>query len=167
MLDPLYVGDIITSTLHGSPFPEGPQATMLLLGTCAVESEFLDLPERGERPGIGYFQLLPDLEAALWTHYLDYNVQLRWWFVSHAGQGSPNQQALEHNLSYQVLLARVVYYRRTTGQLPAPEEVPAQARCWRRYWRQSEDEGIEGAYVEAYKRLVVPHYPLHRVRKGG
>lgn len=167
MLDPLYVGDIITSTLHGSPFPDTHQATYLLLGTIAVETEFLDLPERGAQPGMGYFQLTPDLEAAIWTDYLQYNVSLVWWFANHAGQFYPNPHALEHNLSYSVLLARSLYYWRDLERLPDPEEIELQARHWRRYWRQSEDQGLEAAYVEAYKRLVLPHYPLHRVRKGG
>lgn len=168
MLDPLYVGDIITSTLHGSPFPEGPQATMLLLGTVAVESGFLDRPERGAQRGMGYFQIAPQQEAYIWKGYLDFNAQLIWWFVSHAGQDRPNEHALAHNLSYSVLLARSLYYWRDLEHLPDPEDLAGQARHWRTYWRQSTEwHALEQAYVEAAKRLVVPHYPIHRVRKGG
>ena len=167
MLHPLVVGDAIDIMLYQGPFPQQREAKMLLLGTCAVESEFYDLAERGERPGRGYFQLTEDLEGQIWSNHLRYNASIVWWFAHRAGQVFPHRMALEYNLFYEILLARTLYYWRDQETLPAPEEVAEQARHWRTYWRQSEDRGMEAAYVEATRRLVVPHYPLHRVRKRG
>jgi hypothetical protein len=155
---PLY-GDLILCVLHGSPFPEPQRAQRLLLGTVAQESAFTYTQQIGGGPARGYFQVEPATETSIWQDFLAYHADLSAYVTSRCGRGGPDTSALEYDMVYGMLLARILYYWRDPAPLPAVEDVEEQAARWKQFYNTPHGAGTESQYVESYNRLVRPYYP--------
>lgn len=159
MLDVSFISRLIRVTLAGGPFPDIENAISLLLGTCAQESGFQYNRQLGGGPARGYWQCEPATEEDVWLNYLAYNPELADFFAVRCGMTGPNTSALEHNLVYQIILARTHYYRCDPDPLPAADDIEEGAVRWKQYYNTPAGAGTPEEYVENYHRLVAPSYP--------
>jgi hypothetical protein len=159
ILDVPLFGDLILAVLHGSPFPDPARAQRLLLGTVAQESAFTYTQQIGGGPARGYFQIEPVTEASIWDDFLAYDATLSAYVTSRCGRGGPDTTALEYDMVYGMLLARIVYYWRDPDPLPDLGDVEEQAVRWKQFYNTPAGQGTESEYVASYNRLVRPYYP--------
>jgi hypothetical protein len=165
-LDVVAFASLIQTVLRGGPFPDNTRALPLLLGTCAQESAFIYFTQLGGGPARGLFQCEPSTETDIWANFLAYQPALRDFFALRCGRDGPDVQALEHNMVYQIILARTQYYRRDPDRLPPPQDLEAQAHVWKRYYNTSLRGGTEAQYIKSFNTLVRPYIPLRPTKKG-
>jgi hypothetical protein len=163
MLDVAFYANLIRVTLTGAPFPHISRAIPLLLGTCAQESAFEYTRQFNNGPARGYMMCEPATESDVWSNFLAYQSELRECFLIRCGMTEPNVEALEHNMVYQVLMARTHYLRCDPDPLPAAKDLAAQARSWKAYYNTPLGHGTEEQYIESYNTLVKPVWP----QRGG
>ena len=159
MLDVPFYANLILRTLAGGPFPDNQRALPLLLGTAAQESAFTYTTQIGGGPAKGYMQCEPATETDIWTNYLAYQPALRSCFTLRCGREGPNVQALEHNMVYQILLARTHYYRCDPARLPMATDLEEQAARWKRYYNTVAGHGTEEQYIASFHTFVTPYMP--------
>lgn len=129
-------------------------ATDLLLKTAAHESRFgTYLRQVGGGPALGVFQVEPDTEKDIWINYLRFNSELADKIKLLTGVDGPNQSALEGDLRYQVIMARLVY-RRVKFPLPSPIDIVAQARYWKKHYNTMLGAGNENDFIKSAEKYV-------------
>ena len=155
MLDVGFFSDLITLTLKDAPFPDPDKALPLLLGTAAQESRLTFLRQLSGGPARGLFQMEPATERDHWL-WLHTRPELRAILETRAMVGGPDPLHLECNFIYQILLARLHYFRRDPHPLPRADDLQGQAMLWKRCYNTSGGAGTIAEYVETYRRLVMP-----------
>lgn len=167
MIDIMFVAHLIRVTLTGAPFPHLTRALPLLLGTGAQESGFRSVRQLGGGPARGYWQIEPATERSVWADYLAYQPELRAVVTKRCGRQGPNVFALEHDMVYGILLARLLYYWRDPAPLPPATDLQEQAVRYKRYYNTPAGAATEAEYVESYAVLVRPYWPpLKGARHG-
>jgi hypothetical protein len=161
-----FYGDLIVCVLHGSPFPDTQRAQRLLLGTCAQESHFIYTQQIGGGPALGLMQIEQATEASLWGDYLAYHGKIADYLTSRCGRGGPDATALEYDMVYGILLARVLYFWRDPDPLPDVDDVEEQAHRYKIYYNTVYGAATEQQYLENYSLYVAPHYPPFSSRRA-
>jgi hypothetical protein len=156
MLSVPFYAELIQLALADGPFPDNDRALELLLGTCAQESAFEYTTQLYGGPAKGYMQCEPTTEADIWEHYLFYQPALIDFLAMRCGVTAANVQALEHNMVYQILLARVHYLRCDPHRLPPCGDLDGQARVWKTYYNTPAGHGTEAQYIASYEQMVLP-----------
>lgn len=156
MLSVPFYGALIQLALADGPFPDNDRARELLLGTCAQESAFEYTTQLGGGPAKGYMQCEPSTETDIWGNYLAYQAALVEFLAVRCGVMGANVQALEHNMVYQILLARIHYLRCDPDRLPACGDLSGQARTWKQYYNTPAGHGTEAQYIASYEQIVLP-----------
>ena len=160
MVDVRFLAHIIEATLVDTPFPQPLEATGLLLGTAATETCVQCMPQMGGGPACGVFQIEPvtaqDLHrflatTAVFTPLLDTRCSLH--------GGDFDETALSRDLSYQVLLARTLYYVRDPHPLPAVVDVVEASKRWKQYYNTYLGAGTEEKYQQDYATFIAPYWP--------
>lgn len=130
-------------------------AVVLLLGTAAQESAFgTYLRQIGGGPALGVFQMEPATEADIWHNYLTFRINLQDVIFKACGVARPDPWALESNLGYQAIMARI-HYRRVPESLPAADDVPALARYWKAHYNTPAGRGTELEFLANFHRYVI------------
>lgn len=168
MLDVPYLAHLILVVLEGTPFPAPTAARWLLLGTAAVESALVHVRQiRG--PARGFWQIEPATEHDHWQ-WLRTHKALRTVVTARSGVTGPSSSHLQYNIVYGILMARVHYYRRDPEPMPAAEDIAEMGRRWHLYYKTPAGAGDASRFLEAYRRLILPHFPgedtpdgLHRL----
>jgi hypothetical protein len=160
LIDVPFYGDLILHVLHGGPFPDMVRAQRLLLGTVAQESQFTYTRQVGGGPARGLCQIESATEVSLWADYLAYQPALAAYITARCGRGGPDEQALEYDMIYGILLARTIYYWRDPEPLPAVDDVEEAASRWKLWYNTPAGAGTEQQYIENYQRFVAPYYPF-------
>ncbi len=132
-----------------------PAAEELLLGTCAQESHFGKYLKQIKGPALGVFQMEPRTEADIWKNYLAFRPERVKQVVFACGIDGVDQAALNANLRYQIVMARL-HYKRVPAPLPEVDDLEAQAMYWDIYYNINPDKGFPHEYIENYKRFVRP-----------
>jgi hypothetical protein len=159
MLDVAFIAHLIRLTLQGGPFPHTGRAVPLLLGVCAQESGFTYNQQLGGGPALGFWQCEKATEIDVWSNFLAYQPVLTAFFEVRCGQTAPDPAALQHNLVYQILMARTHFYRCDKAPLPMADDLTGQSELWKRVYNTPAGAGTPEEYVANYHRLVSPHYP--------
>ena len=128
-------------------------ATDLLLKTAAHESKFGTYLRQVKGPALGVFQVEPDTEKDIWLNYLRFNPELIAKIKNLTGIDGPNLSALEGDLRYQVIMARLVY-RRIKFPLPSPIDILGQAKYWKRHYNTMLGAGSETDFIKAAEKYV-------------
>lgn len=136
----------------GSKFADK-AAINLLLGTAAVESEFGTYIRQIGGPARGVFQMEPATERSLWDTYLFYHNELRHQVLLITGVGKPNELALLLNLAYQIVMARLLYWR-VPAALPEADDVHGLGRYWKRHYNTVLGAGTSDRFVAKYQQYV-------------
>lgn len=129
-------------------------ATDLLMKTAAKESNFgTYLYQVGSGPAKGVFQIEPNTEKDIWLNFLRFNPVLTGKIKTLTGVDGPNVSALEGDLRYQVIMARLVYYR-VAKPLPMPGDIEAQAHYWKQHYNTAAGAGTVEGFIEAAKKYT-------------
>ena len=155
MLSIPYVAQLIQVVLQGTPFPHVDRAIPLLLGVAVQESGLRSTRQLGHGPARGYWQMEPVTERDHWR-WLQTNPPLLASLHERCGVDEASAMALQHNLPYQVLMARLHFYLRDPQPLPAPDDLINQARCWKTYYNTDAGKGTIAAYIEHWNMIVRP-----------
>lgn len=126
-------------------------ATALLMGTAAVESNMGYYLRQIGGPARGIFQMEPETEKDIWDNYLSYHQDLRLKLYK-AGYVYANPEKLLYDLKYQIIMARL-HYRRFRE--PIPSDIDGQAKYWKKYYNTEEGAGTIYKYMEAYALYVI------------
>jgi hypothetical protein len=159
LIDVHFYGDLILHVLHGGPFPDDRKAQRLLLGTVAQESAFTYTRQIGGGPARGLVQMEPATEQSVWQDYLAYHKDIEAFITSRCGHGGPDETALEYDMVYGILLARVLYLWRDPEPMPGVDDIEGQAVIYKLYYNTVYGAASEEDYVQSYHDLVAPHYP--------
>jgi len=126
-------------------------AVELLMLTAATESHLGTYIKQTHGPALGIFQMEPTTLNDICTNYISYRSDLGDDVSNISGVHYPSKLALESNLTYQILMARI-HYRRVKEALPSKDNVEGMASYWKRYYNSSKGKGTVEKAVEAYKR---------------
>ena len=126
----------------------------LLLKTAAQESKFgTYIYQIGGGPGKGPWQVEPNTERSLWENTLKYKPLLRDKIIQLTGVSGPNPDALEGNMRYNLIMARLKYY--TIKQpLPDANDTKTQADYWKKYYNTFLGDGTIEQFIAAAKKYT-------------
>jgi len=155
MMHPGLLRGTIKSTLELMGM-QSPAAVNLLLGTAAQESALGKYFEQlGDGPALGVFQMEPATETDNWTSFIVYRPELVKKIIAVTGVTGPDPYRLERDIFYQIVQARIRYWR-VSEALPASDDVLGLARYWKRYYNTPAGAGTEQEFIENYKRYLKP-----------
>ena len=134
-------------------------ATELLMMTCAQESLLGQYLHQVKGPAEGYFQIEPATERDIWNNYLRYKSALASKIKALIPGGDysrptiPNIPHMRVNLSYQICMARIHYYR-------VPEKLPINtpqdlARYYKKYYNTYLGKATPEQAIRAYTSLCL------------
>lgn len=148
--------DAIRRTLQAGGLPRTHTAVLLLAGTAAQESLFGHyLHQLGGGPALGFFGIEPATERSLWAHYISRKPAYGQGIESVCGITGPNKSALELDIRYQILLARIFYL---SIPEPLPEPTPEMlGSYWKTYWNTVYGAGNVIQFVRNYRRFLEDH----------
>lgn len=158
MLSVPYFQRLIAVVLDGAPFLHVDRAIPLLLGVAAQESHLTYTRQLGGGPARGFFQLEPATERDHWR-WLHSHRAMETMFEERAGVDDASVFALEHNLPYQILMARLHFHLRDPQPLPAADDLQGQAARWKQWYNTPAGAGTVEAYLATWQRLIQPYWP--------
>ena len=133
-----------------------------LMGTAAQETLLgRYLKQLGGGPGVGIFSMedSPPRNGKIFTHedIWDNFLYFRPAYIERirftCGVADYHPSALQGDLRYQILMARI-HYLRVPERLPAVNDLIGQASYWDRYFNINPDKGFPAEYKKNYKRYV-------------
>lgn len=132
-------------------------AVRLLLGTCAVETDFgTYLRQRPSGPGRGAFSCELGTERDAWINYLKFRPERRRAITRISGVFSfENNGALEGNLFYAICIARI-HYRRIPEPFPDVDDIEGLARYWDIHYNCNPEKGTVQDFMIKWERYIVP-----------
>jgi len=139
MIDPrILLNTIIKPTLRFIGL-DGPQASMLVLGTGLTESGLNAIVQNGG-PALGFWQMEPATCRDIWHNFLAFRTDLRLKVGSLIGTWpDPEDQALEGNLYYAAAMCRIKYLR-VPEALPIME-LDTMAEFWKKWYNTEKGAG--------------------------
>lgn len=153
---------LIRSTLQMTKDLWSPEAEELLLGTAAHESHLGTYLRQIKGPARGAFGMEPANERDIWNNYLTFRPDRVDELGFICGVVMPSDSALEADLRYQILMARL-HYRRIKQPLPHIDDLSGQAEYWDRHYNRNPHKGWPRQYIADYLRLVRPERtPIHK-----
>jgi hypothetical protein len=128
-------------------------AEYLLVGTAAQESQLGSyIAQYPTGPAQGIFQMEPATEKDIWKNYLTYRNDLAE-KVYHVCKYDPRERdsALRTDLVYQVMMARLHYYRRPEP-LPPYDDIQAIAAYWKQHYNTPLGHGTEEQFINNFPK---------------
>jgi hypothetical protein len=129
------------------------EAVYLLLGTMAVESSFGTYLKQLNGPALGVFQMEPNTLKDIWINYIHHRPNLAYKVDIVSGVHGVDSRALETNLRYQIVMARI-HYLRVPKALPNKSDLTAIARYWKVYYNTNKGKGLESKFITSYLHYV-------------
>lgn len=133
----------------------------LLLGTCAVESDFgTNLYQFGGGPGSsgklgeGVFSIEPETELSIWADHLFYKPDRLQLVKEITGVEGPSTWALRYRVDYGIIMARLKYIM-IPYPLPPAGKLGYQADYWDRFYNCNPDYGTPLEYIKKYQKYVL------------
>jgi hypothetical protein len=155
------INDIITPVQNELGMPD---ATNLMLGTAAVESNLgRYLSQNGGGPALGIWQIEPTSNTLvlgwamqnkpdIYDTLRDIRGRTKMPFTGVSGD--INKIALQYNHQYNCAIARCLYYS-ICEPLPNKDDVEAMGQYWKDYYNRT-GKGTVEKFVEKYNLLVKP-----------
>lgn len=135
-----------------------PGAEELMIGTIAKESHNGKwLRQVGGGPARGICQVEPSTSYDNWHSFLRYRDELRYKVTAATGVSPitvPNYTHLEYDPIYNIIMARIWYYRQPTP-LPASGDLIGQAHYWNNEYNCNNAHGTPQEYLDCWQRFVV------------
>jgi hypothetical protein len=129
-------------------------AVELLLLTAAQESHLgRYLWQVGKGPALGVFQVEPNTHEDIYMNYLRFKPEVIAAVSHFKAEQLTARDNMKGNLAYQVVVARLVYYRIPKG-LPSSKDLMAMANYWKVYYNTHLGKGTVSEAVRNYKHFV-------------
>jgi len=157
MLDVPYLAQLIRVVLSGVPLPHCERAIPLLLGVAAQESSLTYTRQFGSGPARGYWQMEPATERSHWG-WLASQHTLEQALIVRCGVMEASVQALQHNIPYQIMMARLHFYRHDPRPLPFPHHITEQAARWKSVYNTERGHGTIEQYLRSWETLIAPFW---------
>lgn len=145
--------DELSSILEIKGFASDDAVELLML-TAAQESHLGRYLTQISGPAKGVFQIEPSTHGDLFENFLQYKPILRMAVQSYIGERPSMRESLRTNLAYQVVIARLVYYRKSEP-IPSRDDIEAMARYWKKHYNTELGKGTVQEAVNNYKRYVL------------
>lgn len=131
-------------------------AVELLMGTCAVESNFGKYDKQlGGGPALGPWQMEPNTMNDIWFNYIRYRERLRIMLANEFGMSGPDKDRLQKDLEYAIVLARLKY-RRSPLPLPIkPTDIAGLANYWKSVYNTNKGKGEVADFIRKYKTFCI------------
>lgn len=127
-------------------------ATELLMGTCAVESDFCKYTKQlGGGPGLGWWQVEPNTMHDIWNNYIRYRQSLQSVLWSEFSMSGPDLKRLKDDPEYSIVIARLKY-RRSVLPLPSANNVYGLAKIWKEVYNTAKGRGEVEDFVNKYTK---------------
>lgn len=132
-----------------------PGAVELLMGTCAVESNFGKYSRQvGGGPALGWWQIEPNTMRDIWTNYIKHKVSLQLVLDKEFDMVRPDLCRLEHDPEYSIVIARLIY-RRSPSSLPEATDIVGLAKVWKKAYNTYLGAGTVDKFIEKYNRYCI------------
>lgn len=128
-----------------------PEAIHQLLGTCCVESLLGRYLFQINGPAQGPFMVQPSTEIDLWRNEFPKHPGVIK-FIHKLGVSAPGQYLSYLNLPYQIILARMIYYRVPE---PIPPDLKGQSWYWKDYYNTKFGKGATQRYRKLYNTYIL------------
>ena len=146
--------DLIKRTLIAADM-HSKNAVELLMGTAAMESHLGTYIKQIHGPALGVFQMEPETERDIWKNYLKYRPKYIDAIVRVSNVPMPDAWALETNLAYQIIMARI-HYLRVPHPLPYYTDLQAMAEYWNEFYNCNPAKGHPPQFIISYKTYGNP-----------
>jgi hypothetical protein len=159
MFEPEQFRSLVKDTLctlaedSGIPGLYSDEAVELLMLTAAQESHLGRYLVQLKGPAKGVFQIEPNTHDDLFKNYLTYKPSLKAAVQQFASSKLPHEN-LRSNLAYQVVIARLIYFRKSEP-MPKTGKVEDLARYWKVHYNTMLGKGTIQEAMNNYKRYVV------------
>ncbi len=131
-------------------------ATELLMGTCAVESDFgRSVEQVGGGPGLGVFQMEPNTMNDIWYNYIRYREGLRVILSEEFGMKGPDKEKLKNDIEYSIVMARLKYRRSPEVLPPSDKDIRGLAETWKKVYNTKLGKGTVEKFVSKYKKYCI------------
>jgi len=129
-------------------------AVELLMLTSAKETHLGDyLYQLNNGPAKGVFQIEPNTLKDLKDNYLKYNPRLEQ-AIKIFDTPLPDEDDLTGNLFYQIVIARLIYYR-VRYPLPSCKDIQAMAQYYKLYWNTVKGKATVEEAMNSYRHYVL------------
>lgn len=130
---------------------QSPSSDVLLLGTCGIESNYVQYIHQITGPALGPYQMEPATHDSLWNTYLNSH-SLDILMASNVNSG-PSSKLLIYNFYYATLMARVKYLQQKEP-LPAANDAIGMATYYKKYYNTSIGKSDVDNCIRVFKDLV-------------
>lgn len=113
----------------------GAAAERLLLGTALAETNLTSLHQLNG-PALGVYQIEPATHMDVWGNFIRFHPDLQEQVLARLSLDPSGLEQLITNLSYQTIIARVIY-RRVPTPLPAPDDALSLYQYYKAHWNTS------------------------------
>lgn len=135
-------------------------AEELLMLTAAVESNLGEYIEQTKGPALGVFQMEPLTHNDIMDRWLNaapksVRENVEKFLEKYMGNVSSHEDelALQYNLKYSILLARLKYYT-VKAPLPPHDDKHALASYWKQYYNTPLGKGTVAKAIDKYNKYV-------------
>lgn len=130
-------------------------AVELLMGTCAVESDFCKFDKQiGGGPALGWWQMEPATMNDLWSNYIKYKEGLKAILASEFEMYGPNIERLQNDPEYGIVMARLLY-RRSKTLIPDADDIAGLATTWKKVYNTYLGKGTVEKFIKKYKQHCI------------
>lgn len=133
--------------------PYSKDAEELLLLTAAQESHLGGYIKQVEGPALGIFQMEPRTDQDIHENFLPHNPPLLSRVCDFIPKGFGRIEGLQWDLGYQIVMARMQYWRQSEP-LPPYKEVERMAQYWKKWYNTEAGKGTVEEAVSNYKKFV-------------
>lgn len=155
-MDPKQFRELIRMTLNklGSHFT-APAAVELLMLSAAQET-YLGryIKQLNNGPARGVFQIEPRTEQDIWNTFLAYKPELKDRVISFTSRGSYQELDLMANLPYQIIMARIFYWR-FSENLPQHDDIQGLAKYYKKYFNTHLGAATVQEAIRNYNRYAL------------
>ncbi len=149
MIDPFKLKTVYIEPVLEKIQMYSPAATMLLLGTCAAESDMgKHTKQIGGGPALGIFQMEPGTYYDICT-----NVIPVYWHKIHECIIPKSPTFLQYDLQLAIIMARL-QYARFPERLPDAKDIFGQAKLYKLRYNSHLGKGTEEKYREKFDQYL-------------
>lgn len=128
-------------------------AVNLMLGTCAVESNFGEYLKQINGPALGIYQIEPNTEKDIWENYLKYHNNFKNIIINDFKIKTYGTYEVQ-NFGYQTIIAFLCYYRKNKN-FPEHDDIEGLANFWKKYYNTYMGKGKIQDFINKYKIYVL------------
>lgn len=129
-------------------------AVELLMGTCAVESDFCKHDKQIGGPALGWWQMEPNTMNDIWSNYIKYKEGLKAVLASEFDMFGPNVERLQNDPEYGIVMARLVY-KRSKNPIPEADDIAGLAATWKAVYNTYKGKGTIEKFIGKYRQYCI------------